>query len=100
MLKHKNKIKRETLALHEHIEYFSVTVGVGSPDVSRNSRPSKVTIDAGSPDAQSLSLRGDRGRRKSRRESEVPTQAGSPSISGSAGQLSAHVGTPDVRRKF
>ena len=37
VLKHKNKIKRETLALHEHIEYFSVTVGVGSPDVSQNS---------------------------------------------------------------
>ena len=50
-----------------------MTVGVGSLDVGWNSRPSKVTTHAGSPDAQSLSLRSDCGHRKSRRESELPT---------------------------
>ena len=69
----KKNQKRDTLALHEHVDYFSVTVGVGSPDVSQNSRQSEVTTLAGSSNSQSLSLRGDCGRRKSRRESELPT---------------------------
>ena len=85
-----------------------MTVDVGSPDVSRNSRQSEVTTHAGSPDAQSLSLRSDCGRRKSRspdvsrnsRQSEVPTQAGSPGIDGSTDLLTVLVGSPDVRRKF
>ena len=76
-----------------------MTVGVGSPDVSRNSRPSEVTTHAGSPNAQSLSLHGDYGRRKSGRESELLT-VGSPDIGGSAGRLSVLIGTPDVRWKF
>ena len=71
MLKHKNKIKRETLALHEHIEYFSVTFGVGSPDVSRNSR-----------------------------QSEVPTFARSPGTCASDCSLTVLVGSPDDRREF
>ena len=33
------------------------------------------------------------------RQSEVSTQAESPGISGSAGRLSVHAGTPDVRQK-
>ena len=53
-----------------HLAY-AVTVDVESPDVSRNSR-----------------------------QSEVLTQAGNPDTCGSAGRLSAHVGTLDVRRKF
>ena len=53
-----------------HLAY-AVTVGVGSPDVSRNSR-----------------------------QSEVPTQAGSPGIDGSTDLLTVLVGSPDVRRKF
>ena len=51
-----------------------MTVGVGSPDVSRNSRQSEVTTHAESPDAQSLSLRSDCGCRKSRPKSGVLTQ--------------------------
>ena len=34
------------------------------------------------------------------RQSEVPTQAGSLGIGGSAGLLSVLVGTPDIRQKF
>ena len=49
-----------------HLAY-AVIVVVGSPDVSRNSR-----------------------------QSEVPTQAGSPGIGGSGGLLSVLVGTPDT----
>ena len=48
-----------------------MTVVVGSPDVCRNSR-----------------------------QSEVPTQAGSPGIDGSTDLLTVLVGSPDVRRKF
>ena len=44
---------------------------VGSPDVCRNSR-----------------------------QSEVPTQAGSPGIDGSSDLLTVPVESPDVRRKF
>ena len=44
---------------------FLETVGVRSPDVSQNSRPSEVMTHAGSPDAQSLILRSDCGHRKS-----------------------------------
>ena len=69
---------------------FLVTVDVGSPDVSRNSWPSKVTTHAGSPDAQSLSLCSDCGRRKSRPKS-------SPNTWVFAGRLCAHVGSLDVR---
>ena len=72
MRKHNNYQKRDTLALHEHVDYFSVTVGVGSPDVSQNYRQSEVMTLAGSSDSQSLSLCGDCGCRKSRRESELP----------------------------
>ena len=49
----------------------AVTVDVGSPDVSQNSR-----------------------------QSEVPTQARSPDTYGSAGLLSATVESPDVRQNF
>ena len=49
----------------------AVTVVVGNPDVSQNSR-----------------------------QSEVLTQAGSPGIDGSTVLLSVPVGSPDVRRKF
>ena len=105
-----------------------MTVGVGSPDVSQNSRQSEVTTLAGSSDSESLSLRGDCGRRKSRpkprvlasvvllagclRSSELPTYVGSsdcqnyrsmPGVPASAvlaGCLTAHVESPDVRRKF
>ena len=52
-----------------HLAY-AVTVAIESPDVSQNSR-----------------------------QSEVPTQAGSPDIGGSAGRLSVHVGTPDPCRE-
>ena len=69
----KKNQKRDTLALHEHVDYFSMIVSVGSPNISRNSRPLEVTTHARSLDAQSLSLRGDYGCRKSRRESELPT---------------------------
>jgi hypothetical protein len=50
-----------------------VTFGVGSPDVCRESRRSEVLTCDGSADVQSLSLCGDWGRRKSRRESGVLT---------------------------
>ena len=53
-----------------HLAYV-VTMDVGSPDVSQNSR-----------------------------QSEVPTQAGSPGIDGSTDVLSVPVGSPNVRRKF
>ena len=43
-----------------------MTVGVGSPDVSRKSRQSEVRTLAESSDSQPLSLRDDCGRRKSR----------------------------------
>jgi hypothetical protein len=49
----------------------AVTVDVGSPDVSRNFR-----------------------------QSEVPTQAGSPGIDGFTDLLTVPVGSPDDRRKF
>ena len=45
-----------------------------------------VTVDAENPDVSQNS-----------RQSEVPTQAGSLGIGGSAGLLSVLVGTPDIR---
>ena len=48
-----------------------------------------MTVDVGSPDMSQNS-----------RQLEVPTQAGSPGIDGSTDLLSVPVGSPDVRRKF
>ena len=64
------------------------TFGVRSPDVSRNSQPSEVLNQVKNPDAQSLSLRGDCDRRKSRRGSELQT-VGSPD----SGRESRHMAT-------
>ena len=50
---------------------YAVTVDVGSPDVSQNSR-----------------------------QSEVPTQARSPGTCASDCSLSVHVGSPNVHREF
>ena len=42
VLKHKNKIKRETKSPHEYLDIVLGLLVVGSPSVSREFRPSKI----------------------------------------------------------
>ena len=83
-----------------------MTVDVGSPDVSRNSRQSEVMTLAGSADSQSQPARW-------LWSSEVPTCVGTPDSRKSRPKpgvpasmvlltcrLSVYVGSPDDRRKF
>ena len=79
MLKHKNKIKRETKSPHEHLDVVYGLLLVGNPGDSQNSQLSEVSTSAGSPDTLELSrmarlsIRSPNGSRKSWQSPGVPT---------------------------
>ena len=79
-----------------HLAY-TVTVVVGSLDVSRNSQPSEVTTHAESLGAQSVTVAVESPDvSRDSRQSDVPTQVGSPDTWVFAGRLSMPVGSLDI----